>query len=153
MHTTTSAPSLLIEEGYALLSCNTRASDIVTPTTEEEAMTSPQTVEWSKAVDSELESHTKNNTAILVPRPKAKPVLPTKFVFRAKTDDQGRPARFKTKFVAKGFHQQLGINYAETHAPAARLPCIRLLIVFAFLMRWAIHQMDVTTAFLYGKLE
>eukprot|EP00253_Pinus_taeda_P016104 PITA_16104 len=45
------------------------------------------------------------------------------------------------------------INYDETFAPIARYSSIRLILALSAQMGWEIHQMDVKTAFLNGKIE
>ena len=54
--------------------------------------------------------------------------------------------------VAKNFAQQEGIEY-ETFAPVARYTTIRTIISLVAVFEWKLHQMDVKTAFLNGKIE
>ena len=56
-------------------------------------------------------------------------------------------------FIARGFSQVEGINYDETFAPIARYSSIRSMLGLSAQMGWKIHQMDVKTAFLNGKIE
>ena len=60
----------------------------------------------------------------------------------------------KTRFVAGGFSQQ-GIDYEVTFALAltTRYTTIRSLVSLAASMGWNIHQMDVKTVFLNGKID
>jgi len=55
--------------------------------------------------------------------------------------------------VAKGYSQQLGVDYNKTFAPVARLDTIRTLIALATQKGWSIYQLDVKSAFLNGVLE
>ena len=89
----------------------------------------------------------------LVPRPKNRTVIGTKWVFRNKLDEEGNVIRNKARLVVKGYNQQEGIDYDETFAPVARLEAIRLLIAFASHKGFKLHQMDVKTAFLNGELK
>nr|GEV04249.1 zinc finger, CCHC-type [Tanacetum cinerariifolium] len=52
-----------------------------------------------------------------------------------------------------GFRQKEGIDYLDTYAPVARITTIRLLLALAAIHNLVIHQMDVKTSFLNGKLE
>jgi hypothetical protein len=55
--------------------------------------------------------------------------------------------------VAKGFHQQPGINFLETYSPVVKPITIRTVLSIAFFAGWAIHQVDVSNAFLHGSLQ
>ena len=60
---------------------------------------------------------------------------------------------FKARLVAKGYVQQYGIDYEETFSPVVRFSSIRLLLTYAVQNEMLVHQIDVVTAFLNGKLE
>ena len=78
-------------------------------------------VDWSKAMEEEIEQIEKNKTWSLVPRPEDKNVIGTKWVFRNKLDENGEDIRNKARLVCKGYAQEEGIDYGETFAPVARL--------------------------------
>ena len=59
----------------------------------------------------------------------------------------------KARFVARGFTQKEGIDYDETFAPDARYTTIKTIISLAAVFGWKLHQMDVKTTFLNGKIE
>ena len=61
---------------------------------------------WMKAMEEELDQITKNDTWELVPRPKNKNVIGTKWVFRNKINKQGEVVRNKARLVCKGCSQQ-----------------------------------------------
>ncbi|GJX98582.1 putative ribonuclease H-like domain-containing protein [Tanacetum coccineum] len=46
-----------------------------------------------------------------------------------------------------------GINYDEFFAPVARIEAIRLFLAYALFKDFVVYQMDVKSAFLYGKIE
>ena len=50
--------------------------------------------------------------------------------------------------MVKGYSQLSGIDYDETFAPVAKLSSFRLLLALSANRGWAVHQMDVVTAFL-----
>nr|GEX67082.1 retrovirus-related Pol polyprotein from transposon TNT 1-94 [Tanacetum cinerariifolium] len=77
----------------------------------------------------------------------------TKWVFRNKLDERGIVIRNKARLVAQGYTQEEGINYDEVFAPVARIEAIRLLIAYASFKEFVVYQMDVKSAFLYGKIE
>eukprot|EP00253_Pinus_taeda_P027919 PITA_27919 len=79
---------------------------------------------WVKAMDEELEQIEKNNTWELVPRPKYKNVIGTKWIFKNKLNENGEVIRNKARLVCKGYAQQEGIDFEENFAPVARLEAI-----------------------------
>ncbi|KAD2393219.1 hypothetical protein E3N88_40196 [Mikania micrantha] len=89
----------------------------------------------------------------LVPLPQGKCAIGTKWVFRNKTDENGQIIKNKARLVVQGFSQEEGIDYDETFAPVARLEAIRLFLAYAALHKLKVFQMDVKSAFLYGKIK
>jgi hypothetical protein len=61
--------------------------------------------------------------------------------------------KFKARFVARGFTQKEGIDYDENFAHVARYTSNRVIIALASVLGWKLHQMDVKTTFLNGKIE
>ncbi|GKB34837.1 retrotransposon protein, putative, ty1-copia subclass [Tanacetum coccineum] len=55
--------------------------------------------------------------------------------------------------VARGYHQEEGIDFEESFAPVARHDAIRIFLAFAAHMNMIVYQMDVKTAFLNGILR
>ena len=76
----------------------------------------------------------------------------SKWVFKIKFDKDSEIDRFKGRLVAQGFSQIPGLDFTETFAPVARFATIRTLLAYAVNRNMHVHQMDVTTAFLNGKL-
>nr|GEU54837.1 hypothetical protein [Tanacetum cinerariifolium] len=52
-----------------------------------------------------------------------------------------------------GYTQEEGIDYDEVFAPVARIEVVRLLLAYASFKDFVVYQMDVKSAFLYGKIE
>nr|GEX72179.1 hypothetical protein [Tanacetum cinerariifolium] len=57
------------------------------------------------------------------------------------------------KDPAWGCTQEEGIDYDEVFAPVARIEAIRLFLAYASFMGFLVYQMDVKSAFLYGRIE
>eukprot|EP00253_Pinus_taeda_P011574 PITA_11574 len=104
-------------------------------------------------MDEELEQIEKNNTWELVPRPKGKNVIGTKWIFKNKLNENGEVIRNKAKVVFKGYAQQEGIDFEETFSPVARLEAIRMFLTLSSLQKFKVFQMDVKSTFLNGDLE
>nr|GEX02619.1 ribonuclease H-like domain-containing protein [Tanacetum cinerariifolium] len=74
-------------------------------------------------------------------------------VFKNKLDERGIMIRNKARLVAQGHTQEEGIDYDEVFAPVARIKAIRLFLVYALFKDFVVYQMDVKSAFLYGKIK
>jgi len=61
--------------------------------------------------------------------------------------------KHKARLVAKGYVQRQGVDFDEVFAPVARLESVRLLLAHAASEGWAVHHMDVKSAFLNGVLQ
>ena len=85
---------------------------------------------WIETMNEEIEQIEKNKTWTLVPRPKDKNVIGTKWVFKNKLNEDGKVSRNKARLVCKGYSQKEGIYYGETFAPIARLEGVRTLLVY-----------------------
>ncbi|GJU53522.1 retrovirus-related pol polyprotein from transposon TNT 1-94 [Tanacetum coccineum] len=70
-----------------------------------------------------------------------------------KKDERGIVIRNKARLVAQGYTQEEGIDYDEVFAPVARIEAIRLFLAYASFKDFIVYQMDVKSAFLYGKIE
>ena len=101
----------------------------------------------------ELDALTKNHTWDLVTLPPRKSMVGCKWIYKIKTRSDGSIERYKTRFVAKGFTQEYGIDYKETFAPVARISSARALLAVATTSKWDIFQMDVKNAFLNEDLS
>ncbi|GKC25490.1 putative ribonuclease H-like domain-containing protein [Tanacetum coccineum] len=54
---------------------------------------------------------------------------------------------------AIGYTQEEGIDYDEVFASVARIKAIRLFLAYALFKDFVVYQMDVKSAFLYGKIK
>ena len=69
---------------------------------------------WIETMNEEIEQFERNKTWTLVPQPKDKNVIGTKWVFRNKLNEDGKISRNKARLVCKGYSQEEGIDYGET---------------------------------------
>jgi len=84
---------------------------------------------WVNSIEEELNQIKKNQTWELVPRPKDKNVIDTKWIFINKLNEYGKLVRDKPRLVCKGHVQVEGIEFEETFAPIARLEAIRMFCI------------------------
>nr|GEX68199.1 putative ribonuclease H-like domain-containing protein [Tanacetum cinerariifolium] len=85
--------------------------------------------------------------------PNGKRAIGIKCGFRNKKDEMGIVIRNKARLVAQGHTQEEGIDYDEVFAPVARTKAIRLFLAYASFKDFKVYQMDVKSAFLYGKIK
>nr|GEU39865.1 hypothetical protein [Tanacetum cinerariifolium] len=82
-----------------------------------------------------------------------KKAIGTKWIYRNKKDKRGIVVRNKARLVAQSYTQEEGIDYDEVFALVARIKAIRLFLAYALFKDFVVYQMDVKSAFLYGKVE
>ncbi|GJW68704.1 putative ribonuclease H-like domain-containing protein [Tanacetum coccineum] len=108
---------------------------------------------WVDAMQEELLQFEIQKVWILVDLPYGKKAIGTKWVYRNKKGERGVVVKNKARLVAQGHRQEEGIDYDEVFAPVARLEAIRIFLAFASYMGFVVYQMDVKSAFLYGKID
>ena len=101
----------------------------------------------------EMTSIEASDTWRLVERPTRARPIGLKWVYKAKKDAAGIINKYKARLVAKGYVQRQGVDFDEVFAPVARLESVRLLLAHAATQGWAVHHMDVKSAFLNGVLQ
>jgi len=106
-----------------------------------------------KSMEEELMQIGKNHTWDLVPRPKEKNVIGTKWVFQNKLNEDGEVVRNKARLVCKGYSQVEGIDFEETFSPVVRIEEVGLFLTFAPYKDFKVYQMDVKSIFLNGEWD
>jgi hypothetical protein len=106
------------------------------PTTFEEVVKREQ---WKEAMAEEHQSIMRNEVWEIVPRPKEKSVVTSKWVYKIKHATDGSVDKYKARFVARGFSQKEGEDYDETFSPVARYTSIRTIISLTASMGWNLH--------------
>nr|GEZ92789.1 retrovirus-related Pol polyprotein from transposon TNT 1-94 [Tanacetum cinerariifolium] len=59
----------------------------------------------------------------------------------------------KARLVARGYRQEVGINFEESFASVARLEAIQIFLAYAAHKNMVVYQMDVKTTYLNGNLR
>jgi hypothetical protein len=131
---------------YMALMCDLLEKE---PTFFEEAI---QKKEWAYAMIEEYQSIIKNDVWEIVPRPKSKDVVSSKWIYKIKHVVDGSIEKYKERFVSHGFSQKEGIDYEETFSLVSIYTSIRTIIALATKMKWKLHQMDVKKYFLNGVI-
>ncbi|GJW80534.1 putative ribonuclease H-like domain-containing protein [Tanacetum coccineum] len=124
--------------------------DHVEPKKVIQALTNPS---WIEAMQDEFLQFKLQQVWTLVDLPYDKRAIGTKWIYRNKKDERGIVVRNKARLVAQGYTQEEGIDYDEVFAPGTRIEAIRLFLAYASFKDFVVYQMDVKSAFLYGKIE
>ncbi|GJU99466.1 retrotransposon protein, putative, ty1-copia subclass [Tanacetum coccineum] len=77
----------------------------------------------------------------------------SKWLFKKKTDMDGKVHTFKARLVAKCYTQTYDVDYGETFSLVTDIRAIKILIAIAAFYDYEIWQMDVKTGFLNGHLS
>nr|GFB20284.1 copia protein [Tanacetum cinerariifolium] len=77
----------------------------------------------------------------------------TKWIYRNKKDERGIVVRNKARLVAQGYTQEDRIDYDEVFSLVARIEATRMFFAYASFKDFVVYQMNVKSAFLYGKIE
>ena len=119
------------------------------PTTVTQAMKDSN---WRGSMGEEYNAQIRNHTFELVPPQPNQHVITTKWIHTLKHYPDGSLRKYKSRWVARGFKQEYGVDYAETFSPVVKSLTIRLILQLAVTNSWSIQQLDVNNAFLHGTL-
>jgi hypothetical protein len=124
-----------------------------TPSTIEEAYSSPDADFWKEAIRSEMDSIMSNATWEVVECPYGCKPIGSKWVFKKKLRPDDTIEMYNARLVIKGYSQKEGEDFFDTYLNAARLTTIRVLLSLAASHDLLVHQMNVKTSFLNGELD
>ena len=93
---------------------------------------------WIDTMDEEINVIEKNKTCELVDLPKGKEVIGVKWVYKTKSNAEGKIERHKARLVVKGYKQQKGRDYEETFALVARMEIVRAVMSIAAQHKWKV---------------
>jgi hypothetical protein len=83
---------------------------------------------WKDAMGEDYQSIVKNDIWDLVPRPKEKSVVSSKWIYKMKHAIDGIIEKYKAIFVAQVFYEKEGIEYEETFSPMERYTLIKTIL-------------------------
>lgn len=105
------------------------------PATWQQAM---QHEHWREAMSKEFNSTTTNNTWDLTEYSQNMNVVGCRWVFTIKYNPDGSIDRYKARIVAKGFHQQQGVDYTDTFSHVMKSTTIRIVLGLAVNKDWPV---------------
>lgn len=80
-------------------------------------------------------------------------IIGCKWVFKLKRNTNGGIERYKTRLVAKGYHQQSGVDFDDTFSLVVKQTTIWLLLSLTVSSKWCLKQIDIQNDFLRGHLQ
>lgn len=127
-----------------------------TPSSYREAMASRESSKWRAAAEAEFAGCEAQQTWELVDRsslPRDANIIPVKWVFRIKTDENGAVAKYKARITPKGFKQRRGVDYFEVYASTGKYKSLRVALSLAARRDMELRQLDVPQAFTQAALK
>lgn len=88
------------------------------PVTYEKAV---QEAKWQKALNEEIEGTKRNDTWELTTLPEVHKAIVVKWVYKTKTNHEGKVEKHKARLVTKGYNQQYRVDYEEVFAAVQEL--------------------------------
>nr|GEV29584.1 retrovirus-related Pol polyprotein from transposon TNT 1-94 [Tanacetum cinerariifolium] len=122
----------------------------VEPKTCKEALTQSC---WIETMQEELNEFERLEVWELIPQPDQVMVITLKWIYKVKLDELVGILKNKARLVARGYHQEEGIDFEESFALVPRLEAIRIFLAYAAHKNMVVYKMDVKTAFLNGNLR
>lgn len=108
---------------------------------------------FKEAADNEIRSLIKNDTWDIVDCPEGIKPIGSMWKLTIKQKADGKVERYKGRVLARGDKQKYLIDYKETFSPVVKFVSLRLMFAISAILKLKTAQLDVDTAFLYGKLE
>lgn len=111
--------------------------------------------EWEDAINSEIKGLLDSDAVKWVPESEARKLpgfckpLPTRYVFRIKKDEHGRPYKYKARLVVRGDL----VAYDNCYAPTTSYNSVRILLSIAAAQNLDCFQVDVSQAFLQAPIK
>nr|GEX25025.1 hypothetical protein [Tanacetum cinerariifolium] len=116
-------------------------------------LSDPKFEKWLVNMNAEMQSVYDNKVWGLVVLPPNAKVVKSKWIYKKKTNMDGKVHIYKAQLVAKVYTQTYGVDYEETFTPVADIRAIRIVIAIAAYYDYEIWQMDIKIVFLNGFLE
>ena len=121
------------------------------PRTIKEARATPEAAQWNAAAEHEIARLENRRVYKLVPRsavPAGCNRIISKWVSTRKADGS-----LKARVVAQGWNQVPGLDSGDIYAAVCMIQSVRIICCIAVHFGLLVHQMDVSTAFLYRDFQ
>eukprot|EP00253_Pinus_taeda_P019436 PITA_19436 len=95
----------------------------------------------------------KNEACNLVELSAGRKPIGRKWVFKKKTNAEGKVEKYKARLVEKGYSQVSGIDFGDIFIPIAKVASIRFILYVVVAFDFEVENMDVKTTFIHEDLE
>ena len=135
------------------LSSKATWKNIQTPQSDREMFASPEKEHWLAAREEEMKRLIKMKTWTRVKTARKKP-LTCRWVYKLKPPTSLQPEPiYKARLVVHGYKQKAEVDFTSTFAQVATFKALRILLWVATIFGYKCTQLDVKSAFLYGKID
>jgi hypothetical protein len=101
----------------------------------------------------EMDALDKNEAWDLIEFPNGIKAIGNKWVFKKKSNTEGKVEKYNARLLAKGYSQVEGIDFGKKNSLVSKLTSIRFILSIIFYFDFDVEQMDVKIIFLHGDLE
>lgn len=118
-----------------------------------EALYGANAVNWIIAMEFEIRTLTKLCTSWLVPLPKGKKMIKTKWVYDVKRNGRSNTIRYKARLIAEGFSLIPGVGFTEVFSPVIKFQTIRFFFAMSVHYGWHRTLLYARNAFVGAPLQ
>ena len=116
----------------------------------DEAMASPDRIQFIAAMQKELLDHIGRGHWKIVPLssiPPGKRPIPMVWSMKCKRDPLGTVIKWKARLCAGGHRSLANVDYWDTYSPVVSWSTVRLMLIFALINDWHMESIDFVLAF------
>ena len=124
------------------------------PCSYQAALAGPQSPHWLASMQREIHQLEAQRTwALVLTLPPGRVLIKGRWVFKIKRNPDHTIREYKSRWVAKGFMQEEGVDYFDTYAATLRAATFRTIFALVAFHGWPLYQVDVNGAFLHSLLQ
>ena len=139
--------------GLCMAATTLKTYDVEVPSNLRQAQESQHWRQWKEAMDSQIGKLEAIPTWEEVQRPPGQFILPGKWVYDIKSDQDNNIQQFRARWVVCGNRQRPGLEYDKTSSPVISESACKLFMVMVAKKGLYCSQFDVITAYLNAHLR
>ena len=123
------------------------------PVTHQQSLDCAEAKHWSRARNHERNALQARGVFEVAKIPSGVKPINSKYVYKRKFNKSGLLKKYKARMVGLGYGQVAGLDVFNTFAPVVKSITVRLMFAMSLVFGLYIHQLDVSSAFLYADIE